>query len=191
MRKILFHLARKESRYFKSQFKAIHKEEQEASGAISCCELWLNPWRSIMTNDQGKMKFPNTLPSPISAVLMYWSTCQATHTSSFTLWQLSEEFFFSFGSITHNCTHFRTQLRGWCSVRAPTARASVPPPGTAACSIRAFRTLEEGKLSHRWEVCASPGFPAGCGQLWVLHGVAQGSMVCPHHSTTVNHHSLP
>lgn len=70
--------------------------------------------------------------SRLSRVLMYCSTCQPTHTSSFTLWQLSEGFL-SFGSITHNCTHFRTRLWGWCSVRAPTAWASVPPPGTSAC----------------------------------------------------------
>lgn len=73
--------------------------------------------------------------SHLSRVLMYCSTCQPTHTSSFTLWQLSQGFFFSFGSITHNCTHFRAQLRGWCSVRAPTAWASVPPPGIAVLSV--------------------------------------------------------
>lgn len=128
--------------------------------------------------------------SRLSRVLMYCSTCQPTHTSSFTLWQLSEGFL-SFGSITHNCTHFRTRLWGWCSVRAPTAWASVPPPGTSACGAacgmwlhRAFWTLKEGKLWHRWNVCASPVFPEGCGQLQDM-GMAQGSMLCPSHYTAV------
>lgn len=34
--------------------------------------------------------------SHLSRVLMYCSTCQPTHTSSFTLWQLSQGFFFLF-----------------------------------------------------------------------------------------------
>lgn len=92
-----------------------------------------------------------------SRVLMYCSTCQPTHTSSFTLWQLSEGFF-SFGSITHNCTHFRTQLRGWCSVRAPTAWASMPLPGIAACGAACGICGSTGLSEHlRKEKCCTGG----------------------------------